>query len=52
MFEVKFFPIYGLAFGINYWDSDMDIEETGEEERTHVLQIFLSVFGFSVVWFS
>lgn len=52
MIEVKIFPIYGLAFGINYWDSNMDEEEMQEDETVHVLQIFLSMFGFSIVWYS
>ena len=44
MFEVVFFPLYGITVGINYWNTTMDewpdwIEKE-EEEVQHMVQIF------------
>ena len=52
MFEVKFFPIYGVALGVNYWDSTMDIENDDVDETVHMLQIFTLIFGFSIIWYT
>jgi hypothetical protein len=56
MFEVVFFPLYGLTIGINYWNSSMDqwpdwMEEPKDEEEQHMIQIFCFVFGFSLIWY-
>ncbi len=57
MFEVVFFPIYGLVLGVNYWNSDMDevpeflhIDEE-EEEKTYMIQLFFLFAGISVIWY-
>ena len=50
MFNVVFFPIYGAAIGVNYWDSFM--ENNDEQEKSeHMIQIFLLVFGISFIWY-
>jgi len=55
MFEVVFFPLYGVTVGINYWNTTMDQwpdwMEDDEEEVQHMVQIFCFVFGFSVIWY-
>lgn len=46
---IQFFPIYGLSFGFNYWNSDMDDLEGDEIE--HLFQILIGVFGISLhIW--
>lgn len=52
-FEIKIFPIYGLAVGINYWDSWMTEPEQAEEdgESVHLIQVMLGIFGFSFVFY-
>lgn len=45
--EVKVFPIYGLTAGINFYSSDMD--EGHEGESYEIYQIFLFVFGISII---
>jgi len=54
MFEIRFFPIYGVAAGVNYWDTymDYDLEDFKEDgESVHILQILLFLFGVSVIWY-
>lgn len=54
MLEIKFFPIYGLAAGINYWDSymDFDAEEVQEEgESVHMIQLLVFLGGVSFIWY-
>ena len=50
MFEVKIFPIYGAALGLNYWNSEMDTDEE-LKEITHIVQVFIFIFGFSIIWY-
>jgi len=52
--EIRFFPIYGLAAGFNYWDSymDYDEEEIKEEgESVHIFQILALIAGVSFIWY-
>ena len=53
MFELRFFPIYGLVFGVNYWDSYMDYDEFIEEdgESVHMVQFFFFIGGVSFMWY-
>lgn len=54
MVEIRFFPIYGLAAGINYWDSymDFDAEEVQEEgESVHMIQLLVFLGGMSLIWY-
>jgi len=50
---VQFFPIYGLAFGVNYWDTDMKPEEEAHPDdlsKEFMIQIFFGIFGLSIHW--
>jgi hypothetical protein len=52
---VTLFPIYGLAFGINYWDTDMKSEEEAHPEdlsTEYLIQIFIGIFGISIHWWN
>lgn len=57
MFEVVLFPIYGVAVGVNYWQSNFDewpdwLEDVETPDREqHMLQIFCLLFGISVIWY-
>jgi len=54
MIEIRIFPVYGLAVGVNYWDTymDYDLEDFKEDgESVHMLQFLLFIFGFSVIWY-
>lgn len=56
MFEVVLFPIYGVALGVNYWNSDFDempewLQDGTDPTEQHMLQIFCLLFGISVIWY-
>lgn len=46
MIEVKFFPIYGLAAGINLYSSDLD-DEGGDDYK--MIQLLFFLFGVSII---
>ena len=49
--EIIFFPMYGIVFGVSYWNSDMDAFEDDEtEEDESMIQIFLGFCGISIIW--
>ena len=49
---ITFFPIYGITFGINYIDNELQEVERTDGMREHVIQILLFLFGFSIIWYS
>ena len=49
-FEIKIFPIYGLMLGVNYWDSEMDENETTDETQK-CLQFMFLFMGISLIWY-
>ena len=51
MFEVTFFPLYGLMIGFNYWNENMSEQENENKDVQHVIQIMVLIFGFSVIWY-
>ena len=51
MFQVEFFPVYGLIVGINYSNEDLEMIEVVAEDRRHTIQIFLFIFGFNIHFF-
>ena len=51
MFEFQFFPVYGFAVGVNYWDSTMDDDEVNENDTQHMIQFFVFIFGLSIIWY-
>lgn len=43
--------MYGLVFGVSYWNSDMDAFEDEEiEEMENMIQFFFGFFGISIIW--
>ena len=51
MFEFQFFPVYGFAVGVNYWDSTMDDDEVNVNDTQHMVQFFVFIFGLSIIWY-
>lgn len=49
---VQLFPIYGFALGVNYWDTNMKLDEEKEEDEQpeYMIQIFIGIFGISINW--
>ena len=48
--SLVFFPIYGLALGITYSSEDQEEEEVLEYGDEHIVQFYLLVFGFSIIY--
>lgn len=47
---VTLFPIYGLSFGVNYWDTHMQEEEDRPETPEYMIQFLIGIFGISFHW--
>lgn len=47
---ITFFPIYGLSFGINYWDTHMQEEEDQPDTPEYMIQVLIGIFGISFHW--
>lgn len=47
---VQLFPVYGLMFGVNYWNTTMD--ENGPEETEHLIQLMIGIIGISFHYWS
>ena len=49
---LEFFPIYGLALGITYSSEEQEEEEEEvlEYGDEHIIQFYLLIFGFSVIY--
>jgi hypothetical protein len=47
---IQAFPIYGIMFGVNYWQKSFseDFEDSDEEE--YMIQIMIGLFGLSIHW--
>ena len=53
--HVKIFPIYGMTFGVNYWDTNMLPEDDPHPEDLspeYMIQVFIGIFGISFHWWS
>ena len=50
MFNVTFFRVYGLLFGINYASQTTD-EDFELEEDVRMIQFCFGLFGISLMWF-
>ena len=48
--SLVFFPIYGLALGITYSSEEKEEEEVLEYGDEHIVQFYLLVFGFSIIY--
>jgi hypothetical protein len=51
MIEVRLFPIYGLMFGLNYWNDTMDDNDEIYEDCQHIIQLMFLIFGISFIWY-
>lgn len=51
MFEVNFFPIYGVMIGFNYWNENLSEYENENKDTQHLIQIMFLLFGISIVWY-
>lgn len=52
---ITLFPIYGLAFGINYWDTSMKTEDDPHPEDLspeYMVQFLFGIFAISVHWWN
>lgn len=52
---VQFFPIYGLTFGINYWDTDMKTDDDPHPDdlsTEYLIQVFFGIIGLSIHWWN
>ena len=51
---VRMYPIYGIVFGLSYWNSDMDDQIMLEEEeqiKEHAIQLTLGIIGVNfTIW--
>jgi hypothetical protein len=48
---IQLFPIYGLCFGFNYWNSDLDFDDDYELETEHLVQLMIGFIGISFhIW--
>lgn len=51
-FNTNIFGLYGVCFGVNYWNSVMDYNTEENEETEHCLQFFFAIVGVSFVWYT
>tara|TARA_R110002153_G_scaffold45894_2_gene129257 strand:- start:2183 stop:2350 length:168 start_codon:yes stop_codon:yes gene_type:complete len=52
MFQIDFFPLYGIVAGINYSNEEMEGMEVLADDKRHTIQFFLFVFGMNFHWFT
>lgn len=52
MFQIDFFPLYGIVFGINYSNEEIEGMPVLADDKRHTMQFFLFVFGFNIHWFT
>ena len=45
MFQIDFFPIYGIIAGVNYSNEDLELIEVTADDKRHTLQVFIFIFG-------
>lgn len=50
--DLQIIPIYGLSFGVLYYNPNLepDNSEVDEEDFYHQLTIMFLVFGFHITW--
>jgi len=51
MYEVNFFPIYGMMIGVNYWNENLSEKENENDDVQHIVQIMFLIFGISFIWY-
>jgi hypothetical protein len=52
MIQIDFFPLYGVLFGFNYTNENIEEVELLGDDLRHTMQFFLFLFGFNVHWFT
>jgi hypothetical protein len=50
--DFQIIPIYGLSFGVLYYNPNLepDSEQVEEEDFYHQLTIMFLIFGFHITW--
>ena len=50
--DLQIIPIYGLSFGVLYYNPNLepDSEQVEEEDFYHQLTIMFLIFGFHITW--
>tara|TARA_R100001440_G_scaffold36558_2_gene55667 strand:+ start:2157 stop:2318 length:162 start_codon:yes stop_codon:yes gene_type:complete len=51
MNEITFYPLFGLVFGGNYYNSEMDDVDEGAFKK-HTIEVFLFLFGINFIWYT
>lgn len=51
MSEITFYPLMGLVFGVNYYNSEMDDIDEGMFKK-HTVEVFLFLFGINFNWYT
>ncbi len=51
MNEITFYPLNGLVFGVNYFNSEMDDIDEGIFKK-HTVEVFLFLLGINFNWYT
>ena len=52
MFQVEFFPIYGVIAGVNYSNEDLENIEVVADDKRHTIQLFFFILGINIHFFT
>ena len=52
MFQIDFFPIYGIILGVNYSNEEIEQIEVLADDKRHTLQIFIFIFDLNFFFIS
>ena len=52
MFQVEFFPIYGVIAGFNYSNEDIEDFEVVADDKRHTIQLFFFILGINIHFFT
>jgi hypothetical protein len=53
LFTIQLIPIYGFAFGVLYYNPNLepDLEDVEQEDYYEQITVMLFIFGFHFTWF-
>lgn len=51
MSEITFYPLFGIVFGVNYYNSEMDGINEGAFKK-HTIEVFLLLVGMNFNWYT
>ncbi len=53
LYTLQLIPIYGLGFGVLYYNPNLepDLEDVAEEDFYEQITLMLFIFGFHFTWF-